>query len=304
MNNRKKEVIDQALQLFVENGVMKTSIQQIIQRAGISKGTFYNYFSSKTECIEAILEQARYDAALLRSELIIGKDPTDINVFANQIAVLWKINQESGLDVLYEEILHSGELELKKLVLRHRMIEFEWFSLRLCEIFGDEMRHYGFEAALLFHGMMRMLSFASKHSNQYSISMEKIASTTLKYLEKIIDLMVHEKTAILNMDKMNILLSVSTNQYRFDLSEINVKLEKIAGQKLTYAQEEILTAIQEEVNRKSTRTVILNALLKVFMDEFTDSEFEQEVKEIASLIWYDVRTKQLLPKKQTEVQSC
>src|SRR5690606_16334329 len=141
MNKRKKAVIDHALQLFVENGVMKTSIQQIIQSAGISKGTFYNYFSSKTECVEAILEQARYDAALLRAELMIGKDPTDIHVFANQIAVLWKINQDSGLDVLYEEILHSGEVELKELVLRHRLLEFEWFSLRLCEIYGEEMRH-------------------------------------------------------------------------------------------------------------------------------------------------------------------
>ena len=93
MNKRKKAVIDHALRLFVEHGIAKTSIQQIIERAGISKGTFYNYFSSKTECIEAILEQARYDASLLRAELMIGKDPTDINVFANQIAVLWKINQ-------------------------------------------------------------------------------------------------------------------------------------------------------------------------------------------------------------------
>ena len=134
MNKRKKAVIDHALQLFVENGVMKTSIQQIIERAGIAKGTFYNYFSSKTECIEAILEQARYDASLLRSELMIGKDPTDFNVFANQIAVLWNINQKSGLNVLFEELIHSGEAELKELVLRHRIIEFEWFSLRICEI--------------------------------------------------------------------------------------------------------------------------------------------------------------------------
>lgn len=293
MNKRKKAVIQHALQLFVENGIAKTSIQQIIKRAGISKGTFYNYFSSKTECVEAILEQARYDAALLRAELMIGKDPTDIHVFANQIAVLWKINQDSGLDVLYEEILHSGEVELKELVLRHRLLEFEWFSLRLCEIYGEEMRHYGFEAAVLFYGMLQYLSFSCKILNQKSTSIEEMASTLLKYLEKIIDLMLHEKTAILNSDKVNIFLSVSKKQIHFDISEIKTKFEELAKQNLTGPQQEIVQAILEEFNRESTRTLILNAFLKVLIEVFEGSEFEQEVKEMASLIWYDVRAKQL-----------
>lgn len=295
--SKRKKVIEHALKLFVENGVTKTSIQQIIQSAGISKGTFYNYFSSKTECVEAILEQARYDASLLRAELMIGKDPTDINVFANQIAVLWKINQESGLDTLYEEILHSGEVELKELVLRHRIIEFEWFSLRLCEIFGDEIRDNGFEAAILFYGMLQYLSFTCKLSNQHSISTEEIASILLKYLEKIIDLMIHEKTAILNMDKINTFLAVSKKAYHFDISELQIKLKNLLKQNLTNSQEEIVTAIIEELNRKSTRTIILNALLKVLIDEFRGTDLEQEVKEIASLIWYDVRSKQLLQKR-------
>lgn len=298
MNNRKKAVIDHALALFVENGVTKTSIQQIIQRAGISKGTFYNYFSSKAECIEAILEQARYDASLLRSELMIGKDPNDFHVFANQIAVLWNINQKLGLDVVYEEILHSGETELKQLVLRHRILEFEWFSLRLCEIFGDEIREDALEAAILFYGMMQHLSFSCKLSNQTSISMEELASTSLKYLEKIIALMIEEKTAILNPDKLNTFLSVYKKQFNIDISEVSIKLELLAEQQLTDSQLEVLLAVKEEFERSDSRTVVLNALLKAFMDEFKTSDLEQASKEIASLIWYDVRRSQLKNKKR------
>jgi AcrR family transcriptional regulator len=298
MNNRKKAVIDHALALFVENGVTKTSIQQIIHRAGISKGTFYNYFSSKTECIEAILEQARYDASLLRSELMIGKDPTDFNVFANQIAVLWNINQKLGLTVVYEEILHSGEIELKELVLRHRILEFEWFSLRLCEIFGDEIREDAFEAAILFYGMMQHLSFTCKVSNQTSISTEQIASTSLKYLEKIIALMIEEKTAILNPDKVNTFLSVYKKQFVIDITEVTIKLDLLAENNLTDSQREVLFAVKEEFQRENSRTVVLNALLKAFMDEFKTSEYEQASKEVASLIWYDVRRNQLREKKR------
>ncbi|WP_052137929.1 TetR/AcrR family transcriptional regulator [Heyndrickxia ginsengihumi] len=47
MNDRKQHVMNIARQLFVNNGFQTTSIQEIIEQSGISKGTFYNYFSSK-----------------------------------------------------------------------------------------------------------------------------------------------------------------------------------------------------------------------------------------------------------------
>ena len=63
MNKRKRHVADVALKLFVEKGIQQTSIQEIIELAKISKGTFYNYFSSKNDCIAEILEGLRYDAS-------------------------------------------------------------------------------------------------------------------------------------------------------------------------------------------------------------------------------------------------
>lgn len=296
MNNRKKTVIIHALNLFVENGITKTSIQDIIKSAGISKGTFYNYFSSKTECIEAILEQARYDASLLRSELMIGKDPNDLNVLVDQIVVLSNINRQLGLDVLFEEILHSGEQELKALVLRHRILEYEWFSLRISEIFGEAVREHAFEAAILFYGMMQHLSFTSKISNQLSITMEQIASNTLKYLEKIIELLVNENTAILNKEKLNTFLSLYNKHFDVDLDEVLIKIKALLSVQLSPAQQEILEAVNTELHSKNNRTVVMNALLKAFIDEFKQSEYEQQSKEIASLIWYDVRKKQLIKK--------
>lgn len=47
MNKRKKHVMDKAHELFIENGFQHTSIQDILAASNISKGTFYNYFSSK-----------------------------------------------------------------------------------------------------------------------------------------------------------------------------------------------------------------------------------------------------------------
>jgi len=57
IRKQKKELImETALELFAENGFHATSMSQIAKQAGISKGLAYNYFQSKNEILEEILE--------------------------------------------------------------------------------------------------------------------------------------------------------------------------------------------------------------------------------------------------------
>ena len=58
IRKKKKELILQtALELFAENGFHATSINQIAKKAGISKGLTYNYFESKNNILEEIIDQ-------------------------------------------------------------------------------------------------------------------------------------------------------------------------------------------------------------------------------------------------------
>jgi len=53
---QKKELImGVALELFAEKGYHATSISQIAQKANISKGLTYNYFNSKTELLNELI---------------------------------------------------------------------------------------------------------------------------------------------------------------------------------------------------------------------------------------------------------
>jgi len=79
MNDRKRQVIAVAKELFIKNGVITTSVQDIIDEAQISKGTFYNYFSSKNACLIAILEQGNNETFLRRQEILNGQDVSDKN---------------------------------------------------------------------------------------------------------------------------------------------------------------------------------------------------------------------------------
>ncbi|MDR1161166.1 MAG: TetR/AcrR family transcriptional regulator, partial [Tannerellaceae bacterium] len=69
IRSEKREIIKQtALTLFAARGYTATSINDIAQTAGISKGLMYNYFKSKEEVLRTIWDE-------LTEELITMLDP-------------------------------------------------------------------------------------------------------------------------------------------------------------------------------------------------------------------------------------
>ena len=54
---RPQELLDAALQLFVEKGFAATRAEEVAQKAGVSKGTLYLYFPSKEELFKALIRE-------------------------------------------------------------------------------------------------------------------------------------------------------------------------------------------------------------------------------------------------------
>ena len=52
---RPQELLDAALELFVQNGYAATHSDEVARRAGVSKGTLYLYFPSKEELFKAVV---------------------------------------------------------------------------------------------------------------------------------------------------------------------------------------------------------------------------------------------------------
>jgi AcrR family transcriptional regulator len=53
--SRRDDILRAALGIFREAGFDKTSVESITRAAGISKGSFYNYFESKEKVYEAVV---------------------------------------------------------------------------------------------------------------------------------------------------------------------------------------------------------------------------------------------------------
>lgn len=53
---RKNELIDVAERLFLERGYENTSVSDIVKEVGVAQGTFYYYFASKHDILDAVIE--------------------------------------------------------------------------------------------------------------------------------------------------------------------------------------------------------------------------------------------------------
>ncbi|VVJ23013.1 Transcriptional regulator [Amycolatopsis camponoti] len=71
----KDRLLAAAAELFAERGVNGTSVEQIADRAGYTRGAFYGNFEDKHELVVALLE--RSVPGVLRSELVLHavRDP-------------------------------------------------------------------------------------------------------------------------------------------------------------------------------------------------------------------------------------
>lgn len=54
-DERKNEIIDTAARLFVAKGYERCSVNDILNTIGIAKGTFYHYFKSKEDVLDAVI---------------------------------------------------------------------------------------------------------------------------------------------------------------------------------------------------------------------------------------------------------
>jgi AcrR family transcriptional regulator len=77
--SRPAELLDAALDLFVERGYAATRLDDIAARAGVSKGTLYLYFANKEELFKALVRENI--VALLdrfRSEIAASDKPAPV----------------------------------------------------------------------------------------------------------------------------------------------------------------------------------------------------------------------------------
>ncbi|BDH61639.1 TetR family transcriptional regulator [Lysinibacillus sp. PLM2] len=82
---RRIEIITVAKGLFSSNGYENTTVNDIIKKVGVAKGTFYHYFKSKDEVADAVIQDSIDSSVQLFKQIINNRDLKAIEKFINII---------------------------------------------------------------------------------------------------------------------------------------------------------------------------------------------------------------------------
>lgn len=103
---RRAEIVAAADRLFRKIGYAKCSVDQIIQEVGVAKGTFYYYFKSKQDILQAIVDRTLDQIVSLAEE--VARDDT-LSALEKMRRLLGRshIGDDDSLEVA--EMLHLPE---------------------------------------------------------------------------------------------------------------------------------------------------------------------------------------------------
>ncbi len=108
--NRKKDIVKKAYELFITKGYENTSVDDIIAKAKIAKGTFYYHFDSKEQMLEEVVNMM-IASGVERAKEIIKQDMKIEEKLVYTILALRVTPEEQSLqDVIHEKeniVLHK-----------------------------------------------------------------------------------------------------------------------------------------------------------------------------------------------------
>lgn len=86
---RPQELLDAALDLFVERGFAATRLDDIAKRAGVSKGTLYLYYESKEELFKAVVRNTVIPLIGGAEQMVDQASGSCAQAFRNVVTTWW-----------------------------------------------------------------------------------------------------------------------------------------------------------------------------------------------------------------------
>lgn len=103
---RQMEILEAAGELFRNQGYVNTTVEAIIKKVGVAKGTFYYYFKSKEDILDALVHEMIDQ--LCEEYKKIANDP-EMNAMDKMRQMLRGENKLSEKDSEFMEDLHRPE---------------------------------------------------------------------------------------------------------------------------------------------------------------------------------------------------
>ena len=233
---RKQLILDSAITLFSEKGIESTSVQQITDHCGISKGAFYLSFKSKDELVFSIIEHflntiiSEVDQAVTTASepaeklyMYFSKTFTILSQYTTFAEILMREKVSTISDELIEKIHYY-------VMLSNKNLEKLLFS-----VFGDQINGKQYDLVVVVNGIVQAyLQWIFEAKKPFDVDL--LARSLV------------EKTTILAQNSTLIFLDETCSMYE--------PVEKISTEHIVKELLQLLDEVRSDIERQSVHLLI------------------------------------------------
>ncbi|MEK5500239.1 TetR/AcrR family transcriptional regulator [Bacillus sp. FSL M8-0168] len=276
MTEKEEKIIKAGLRLFAKNGFASTTIQEISNECGISKGAFYLHFKSKDALLLAIIKYY-IDRMTENMKKIRQKNAPPKDIFKEQIAYQFEESKEHR-DFILVMISEHSIPENSKIEEYFKNVSgkfHEAYQEALLAAYGDAAKPFLDDLTVMVQGIVH--SYQNLFIfNELDIDFDELAGFIIRRVDEMIGGMTQsgerpilaEKTYLLyrdgqqKVDKNGILEEIAAYRNQADLAEdIHITLD----------------VLEEELKLEAPRKPVIQGML-------TNLEQEESVRHLFQMI--------------------
>jgi len=209
---KKQLIMDKALILFAENGIIDTSIQQITEQCGISKGAFYLAFQSKDELINALVDQFMTQFITDSDRIVNQVSKEELLYEFLMSSSRFREKHQAFSNVYIKEQMHKmNETMFERILYYDRLLNEVLFRL-VDRLYEEKTRNEKYELIYIIKTFMQMYQM-------FSFQMEKEINIDT-FVEAIIE-------------KIEIIAQYSTKTMMTDEMRLSLDMDNIVIEKAT-----------------------------------------------------------------------
>lgn len=115
---RKQELIQTAYQLFITKGYENTTIDEIIEKANVAKGTYYYHFENKEQILEEVVNMM-IDKSIERAKEVLA---SNLNLEEKLISTIFNLRAMPD-EKIVQDAIHAPENIILHKKTNDRLIE-------------------------------------------------------------------------------------------------------------------------------------------------------------------------------------
>lgn len=187
---RKAELVDASMALFLEKGYESTMVSDIVKRVGVAQGTFYYYFETKQDVLDAALEKMLQEGVDRVARLAADEYQSAVQRIDGLFRMLFSPRGSIEISSRYSHFLQDSAVHSRMEAVRFKMLRTVLRDLIESGVYSGEFTSIRFPGELAEMALYGASAFMNdrKELVQVAVGADATADALAEFMERLLGL--------------------------------------------------------------------------------------------------------------------